>query len=98
MSVVGEYRFSASTPMGEKTFVVSITEDGNGFSGTFEFEGSISDARNLEVDGDSFKCDAEVNSPMGVIDATLNATVEGDVVKGDLMTPFMPIPVFGERL
>ena len=98
MALAGEYRVSASTPMGERVFFLKMADDGGSWKGTIEAEGNTRDMWNIEVNGDSFTSAAQVMSPMGLLDVTLSCSVNGDALSGELMTSFMPITLTGERV
>ena len=96
MAVAGQYRLYISTPIGNKELVVTIADDES--YGKLEGEGGVYEFTDFSVDGDSFKGSATLKTPMGDIATTLTCTVDGDDVRGDLITPYMPIAVTGERI
>ena len=98
MALAGKYRVSASTPMGERVMFMELTDSGGNWTGTLDGDSGVQDMRNLKEEGDTFSAAATVNSPMGVLDVTFSCTVNGDSVKGELITSFMPIPLVGERV
>lgn len=98
MSAVGTWQLKMMTPLGEQTPTVTIVEDGDRFTGSYEAQTGSGELSDVNVDGDSFGFGGALDTPMGKIALTFEGTVAGDSVSGTVTTPMGALPFTGERM
>jgi len=98
MSVEGKFKVTTSTPMGEMEMILSITANGDDYSGTIDSGDTVASLRDIEVDGNSFTCSFTSDTQVGELDIDMKGNVEGDKFTGEFITPFMPLDLEGERI
>jgi len=86
------------TPLGEQTPTVTIVNEGESYSGSYEGAMGGGDLTDVVVNGDSFGFGGALDTPMGKIALTFAGSVDGDAVSGTVTTPMGGLPFTGERL
>jgi hypothetical protein len=95
--VEGKWECYVETPMGGQDFVLSVTRNGDRFSG--EASGSVGAMAIPDglVDGDTLKWSMAVSKPMPIT-LTCEATVAGDALDGKVSAGiFGSFPINGKR-
>ena len=95
MSVVGTWQVSMTTPMGQQSRDITINEDGTG--SLTDPMGGPAPIQELTIDGNNFSGKADVNTPIGKINMSLTASVDGDSISGSFQTPMGPMAFTGNR-
>ena len=99
MEAAGSYRVSVDTPMGVRTMVLVITENGGAYTGTIQSDMNNVDMVDLKVDGNNFTFSALLNAPtVGNVQTNWNCNVDGDSLTGRISTSYMPLDVKGTRI
>lgn len=92
----GAYLIKMSTPQGEMELTMTIKEDRTGYiESTMMGKSEFSDAM---IEGNNFKFNATMNTPMGEMEMTFIGTVDGDNINGSIGTQMGDIPFAGQRI
>jgi hypothetical protein len=98
MSIEGSWNVKMDTPMGTQQFTLSFSQSAGAWNGTLINERTgNSELSGLKVDGDTVSFDTKVNSPMGSLKVTMNATVQGDAITGVCKTMLGNANFAGQR-
>ena len=97
MSVLGTYSAAADTPIGRREMEISIYESNGAYSGILRSENGVIEIPEVKVDGDSFTFSTDLQLPMGSIFATFNCNIVGDMLVGEVVTPYATVDLRGER-
>ena len=96
MSADGNWKITMNTPMGARTMDVSITTNGDSFTGKVDSEmgpGEVSG----KVDGDTLTWSTDITTPMPM-KLDFSATVAGDKMSGNVkLGMFGNAALTGER-
>ncbi len=95
--VDGKWNCTVASPMGEQDFVLTVTRDGDSFTGSAEGGIGSKEIPEGSVDGDTLKWTMHVSKPMPVM-LTCKATVTGDTLEGSVKAGiFGSFPITGVR-
>ncbi len=97
-NVDGTWETVAKTPMGEQKAKMTLTSDGDTFSGKSEGAMASMDIENGKIDGDTITWTMELTVPMKM---TLEgkATISGDEMTGEIKAGMMgSSPMTGTRV
>lgn len=97
-AVAGTWHFTITTPNQAFTPTVIIRQDGNQLGGRYAGTGDMkADLKEVSVQGNylKFSVDLPVNGQTMHLD--FGGTVNGDAIKGDVKTPYGPMPFTAER-
>jgi hypothetical protein len=97
MSVAGSYECTVKSPMGDQKSVLTVTVDGDTWTGTNAGAQGSLDVYDGKIDGNTltWKMDMKVPMPM-TLEGT--ATVDGDSISGDIKAGmFGSMPMTGTR-
>lgn len=81
MSLDGNYECITKSPMGDQKSVLSVTTDGNSWTGQNAGAMGALDVENGTVDGNTLRWTMQMKVPMPMT-LTCEATVDGDVLTG----------------
>lgn len=95
MSVAGTWEVSMTTPMGQQSGGITINEDGTGT--VADPTGEPAPIQELKIEGNNFSGKADVNTPIGKINMSISAAVDGDNISGSFQTPMGPMEFSGSR-
>jgi hypothetical protein len=98
MSVEGSWNVKMDTPMGTQQFTLNFSQSAGVWNGTLINERTgNSELSGLKVDGSAVSFETKVNSPMGSLKVTMNATVDGDAIAGVCKTTLGNANFTGKR-
>jgi len=96
--VDGKWNCTVMSPMGEQDFVLTVTSNGDSFTGSAEGNIGSKDIPEGLVDGNALSWTMEISKPMPVT-LTCKATVEGDTLTGKVKAGiFGSFPIRGTRV
>lgn len=98
MSFDGIYSITVHTPMGDQQGKLTIKTEGNTFSGNLETDMGASDLSDCVISGNELQWRAESKTPMGPIDVSFKAVIDGDAITGEAVTPFGSAPMEGKKV
>ncbi|MEE9432607.1 MAG: hypothetical protein V3V15_00010 [Sphingorhabdus sp.] len=83
-AVDGEYDVTVKSPMGDQNSVLTITSDGDSFTGQMAGSLGSMDIEGGSVEGNTLKWKMDMTVPMPMtLDCT--ATVDGDAISGEVV-------------
>ena len=99
MAIDGTYDIEVNTPVGVlKARVALETGDGT-LSGTMESQMGTSVLSGGTVNGDDVSWNMDIKTPIGKMNLTVNATIDGDDVSGEVETgKFGTMQLSGRRV
>lgn len=86
------------TPMGKREPEVVFETDGNDVSGTFKGQMGSADFSGGRLDGDKLSVALAIQAMGQSIDMTLDATIDGDKLVGEIHGPRGAMKVTGTRM
>lgn len=97
MSVAGTYQVVTKSPMGDQTSTLTVTVDGDTFTGSNVGPMGALDITDGKVDGNTLTWSSKITVPMPMtLDCT--ATVDGDSISGTVTAGmFGSFPMSGSR-
>ncbi|MCL2286588.1 MAG: hypothetical protein FWC32_09535 [Firmicutes bacterium] len=98
MSVVGTYKVSADTPIGRRTFEISVFEGGDGHSGILKTEERTYELDKVKVNENNFTFQVNLKLPMGDVYATFDCNVHEDMISGEVITAFATVDIRGQKI
>jgi hypothetical protein len=98
MSVAGSYDCTLKTPMGDQTYVMTVTVDGDSWSGDCVGGLGSLNCYDGKVSGDTISWSMDLVVPMPMkLEGT--ATISGDLLGGDVKAgAFGSFPLTGKRV
>jgi hypothetical protein len=97
MSVAGRFEVNVKTPMGEKTGVLELVVANEVLSGTLTGAKGRFDLTDGTVNGKSIDFCANIETPVGKMQAHVTGTVEGDVLTAIAKLPIGSLEITGLR-
>ncbi len=94
MSVAGKWQLTVNTPMGKQTPILTLNEDGTGSLNSPQGDVAFSGGK---VDGNKVETPITLKVMGRDLDATLEVTVDGDSVSGQIKTPMGNSNFTGEK-
>ena len=94
MSIAGKWQLTVNTPMGKQTPVLTLNDDGTGSMNSPQGEVAISGAK---IDGNKVEAPVTLKVMGRDLQATLEVTVDGDSVSGQIKTPMGNSNFTGEK-
>lgn len=97
MAIEGVYNVKLKTPLGFMKAVVELHEENNTCSGQIVCLDSKAPFENGEVNGNQFKFNAVMPTPIGKIKFDMEGSIDGDVFQATTNSTLGHIVVTGER-
>lgn len=97
LSVEGTFEGTLKTPMGEQKIFFEQHVNGDSLTGNVTAMKRTVPIANGHATATGFAFDFKLKAPIGSVEATVNAKVEGDVMTGVVKTPMGEIPFTAER-
>jgi hypothetical protein len=96
-NVDGKWECAVSSPMGDQDFVLTITSNGDRFSGSASGSFGAMDIPDGMIEGDTLAWTMHVTKPMPLT-VTCRATIAGDTLEGSAKAGiFGSFPMQGKR-
>lgn len=96
-SAAGKWSISMNTPLGAQNFVWDLRSGADGWTGAMDSQSGRSELKDLQVDGDQIQCQSRVQTPLGSLDLTFDATVDGERIGGTCRTSYGAFRFSGRR-
>lgn len=93
----GSWRMTIQIPNQPIEATMNLTQDGRNLSGSLQFQSETAALKDAEVTGNNFKFSSSVNFGGSVIEITVNGTVSGNQMTGNVTSPQGAIPFTATR-
>lgn len=82
--LAGKWDVILNTPLGKVKAIITFVEENGTYTGSMIADGNDGDVpvTDIEVNGNDFKCETFVATPVGKLTVKLNGTVDGDTISG----------------
>ena len=98
MPIDGRYEGELKTMMGSQPFGLELKTDGKSLSGNIDGNFGNQSFSGGTVDGNNLTVNIKLQSPLGVMNLAVTATVDGDSIEGQVVLgSFRPTPFKGHR-
>ena len=98
MGIAGKYKLIINSPMGDRKVEMILKTEGDVLSGSFELMGKKVEFTGGTVDGNKFHSPLKFEMPGGFMDGSIEGTVDGDEISGELDTSTLgAMPFEGKR-
>ena len=98
MAIDGIYNITIKTPLGDQQAKVTLKTGGDTLTGTSESAMTgVNELTDGKVNGNTLEWTENANSPLGPVELKVKATVDGDKISGEAVSPFGPMPFEGSR-
>lgn len=88
MSVDGNWNLTMSTPMGERSAMLSLKSSGSTLTGTQSAEGNTGEIQDGTVNGNNVSWKISITNPMPLT-LDFNGAVDGDAISGQMSLGMM---------
>ena len=96
-NVDGSWNTVTKSPLGDQQAVLTVTSNGDSFTGSFVGGMGTTDIKDGKVDGDKLSWSLDITVPMPMT-LTCEATVDGDSLNGTVTAgAFGSFPITGTR-
>lgn len=97
MSITGTWNLTLTSPLGEQSARLDVTEAEGALQATLTGKGDPTPAQGFAFSDNQVSFSADADTPVGRLNLAFSGTIEGDKLSGKYQTPFGGFDFSGTR-